>query len=429
MQLINNEQKLGLWPSIKSAIATKALSVLGVNRLQTVGGSMNMQVMNQIYPTWYSYKIVAAYKKFDTIFSVVNKLAGKAASVPIYGYGKDGQDLPDTDKFVVFLQSLTNMKRFEMFFWLFLRTECFIYKEKTLGVNGNVESIHFFNPNFVTIVLTDTFPEKIAGYWYRDYSRGLDEYFEADQIMYIRGFNPSDDYRESWRAFGPVEALFHRLTRYDSNMNNSVAQMQNGGVPGVMYFKDLPHNVQSKPAIDGTKENFARFVKNPDNKGSVFITAGEAGYFSIGSDLVDMLSLEMEKLDDDKIYNAFGVSNVLFNSTAASTESNVREMRQSMWTDAIIPKFAMVEDSFNTELVTDFGIGYRTAKFDVGGIKDLQRTQLELMTAMAAAPVMIPNDILQAMGYQRDPNPLMDMPLIKSGYEPIDNFEPLPPIE
>jgi hypothetical protein len=42
---------------------------------------------------------------------------------------------------------------------------------------------------------------------------------------------------------------------------------------------------------------------------------------------------------------------------------------------------------------------------------------------------MIPNDILEAMGYQRSPDPAMDLPLIKSGYEPIDNFEPLPPIE
>jgi len=415
--------------SIKNAIATKALSVLGINRLQTISNTVSVQAMNQIYPAWYSYKIIAAYKKFDTIFSVVQKLSNKAASVPLYGYNMDDEDLPDTDKFVVFLKSLTYMKRFEMFFWLFLKNECFIFKQKTLGVNGKVEKVHFFNPNFVTIVLTDTFPEEVAGYWYKDYSRGVYMYFEADEIIYIHGFNPSDDYRESWRAFGPIEALLRRLTRYDSNMANSVSQMQNGGVPGVMYFKDLPHNVQSKPVVDAMKDNFGRFIKNPDNKGSVFVTAGEAGYFSIGSSLVDLASIDMEKLDDDKIYNAFSVSNILFNSNAASTESNVREMRQSMWTDAIIPKLSMVEDAFNNELVTDFGVGYRVVKFDVGGIKDLQRTQLELMTAMAAAPVMIPNDILEAMGYQRNPNPDMDRPLIKSGYQPIDDFEPLPPIE
>lgn len=415
--------------SIKSAIASKALSVLGYNKLQTIQTGMSIQALNQIYPSWYSYKIIAAYKKFDTIYSVVNKLANKAASIPIYGYNKEGEDLPDTDKLVIFLRSLTYMKRFELFFWLFLKMECFVYKEKTLGVNGKVESICFLNPNFITIVITDTFPEKIAGYWYRDTQRGVEQYMEVDEVIYIKGFNPSDDWQESWRAFGPVEALFHRLTRYDSNLNNSVAQMQNGGVPGVMYFKDLPHTAQSKSVIDATKDNFGRFIRNPDNKGATFITAGEAGYFSIGSNLVDLASIEMEKIDDDKIYNAFSVSNILFNSNTANTESNVREMRQAMWTDAIIPKFAMTEDAFNTELVTDFGVGYRTVKFDVGGIKDLQRTQLELMTAMAAAPVMVPNDILEAMGYQRDPDPMMDRPMIKTGYEPIDNFEPLPPIE
>lgn len=416
--------------SFKSAIATKALSVLGYGKLQQTQSQMQIHSMNQIYPAWYSYKVIAAYKKFDTIFSVVNKLAGKAASVPIYGYGTDGEDLPETDKLTIFLLSLTYMKRVEMFFWLFLKMECFIYKEKTLGVNGKISSIHFLNPNYVTLVLTDEFPEKIHGYLFNDPARGImNKFFTDDEVIFIRGFNPSDNWQDSWRAFGPVEALLKRLTRVESNMNNSVGQMQNGGVPGVMYFKDLPHNAQSKTVVDGHKENFARFVKNPDNKGTAYITAGEAGYFSIGSNLVDIASIDMEKLDDKKIYNTFGVSDVLFNSDAASTESNVREMRQTMWTDAIIPKFSMVEDAFNTELVTDFGVGYRTVKFDIGGIKDLQRNQLELMQAMAAAPVMIPNDILEAMGYDRVDNLAMDMPLIKSGYEPIDNFEPLPPIE
>ena len=99
------------------------------------------------------------------------------------------------------------------------------------------------------------------------------------------------------------------------------------------------------------------------------------------------------------------------------------------WTDAIIPKIQLVEDAFNHELVTDFGVGFKQVKFDLGSVKDLQQNQLDLIKSLAAAPVMIPNDVLEAMGYDRVDDPTMDLPLVKTGYQPLDQFEPLPPIE
>lgn len=216
----------------------------------------------------------------------------------------------------------------------------------------------------------------------------------------------------------------------DSNMKNSISTMQNGGVPGVMYQKDLaPNNTQAKTVVGNRQDNFAKFLKNPENKGAPYFASGEMGYFSIGTDLVDMESLEMEKADVKGVCNIWSLSDILLGNNDASTESNVREMIRQMYTNAVKPYTTMVDDAFNTELVTDFGVGVRTVRTDYSDVEELQASLKEKVDALAAAPVCIPNDVLEAMGYDRDKNPLMDLPLIKSGYEPIDNMEPLPPVE
>ena len=408
--------------------------ILGIDKLKSelkaYQTTTTIQLYNQIFPSWTSYKAVAAYHVIDMINSVVSKLAKTAAALPIYGYTADGEDLPETDKLAVFLRSLTYVKKIELYTWLYLNDEVFCYKEKTLGVNGTVEKMHFLNPTWVSIVITDTFPQEIAKYYYRDNNTGFERIIELDEMIFIKGFNPTLDPYLKWRGLSKVDVLKQRITRVESNMKNSVAQMQNGGVPGVLSFKDLPHTAASKTVIDATRDNFGRFISNDTNKGAPFISPGNLEYFPIGSNLVDLNSIELEKIDNKAICNVWGISDILFNSDTSSTESNVKEMVKQMYTNAVMPYTRMVDDAFNTELVVDFGGGAgRYLHTDFSDVHELQSTLKEKVDALAAAPVMIPNDVLEAMGYDRVDNGIMDEPLIKTGYEPVDNFQPLPPIE
>ena len=54
---------------------------------------------------------------------------------------------------------------------------------------------------------------------------------------------------------------------------------------------------------------------------------------------------------------------------------------------------------------------------------------LKKAQALAAAPVMVPNDVRQAMGYDRSDDPLMDLDYIKTGYQPITDFTDIPSVE
>jgi HK97 family phage portal protein len=236
------------------------------------------------------------------------------------------------------------------------------------------------------------------------------------------------DMYQKWRGLPKTEVLRQRLTRMESNMRNSVGQMQNGGTPGVLFAKELPNTSQSKTVVDQMKENFSRFVSNPDNKGNPFIQAGEMGYVQIGSTLVDLDSLDLEKADNKAVCSVWGVSDVLFNSDSAATESNVKEMIRQMYTNAVMPYTRMVDDAFNNELSTDFGTGFKVIKTDFSDVPELQTSMKEKIDSLAAAPTMIPNDVLQALGYDRSTDPMMDEPYIKSGYQPVSDFNPVEPV-
>lgn len=142
-----------------------------------------------------------------------------------------------------------------------------------------------------------------------------------------------------------------------------------------------------------------------------------------------MLSMEMENMDFKKICNAWSVSDRLFNNDATGSEISDDNAQLGLYTNAIIPAVTMVEDAFNTELVNDFGVGVRVIKHDLDSIYILQQMRYKKALVWRDLPVMVPNRVLEDMGESKVDDPLMDLPLIKTGYQPVGDFEPLPPIE
>jgi HK97 family phage portal protein len=411
--------------SIKSIFRNDKLT----NEVKAYQTTTTAQMYNQIFPTFGTWKYIQAFHINDMVNAVVNKIAKTAAALPIYAFQGDGQDLSDKDRLTIFLSKLTYVEKLELYTWLALADEVVIYKDRPLiGVNGYVEKIYFLNPAYVTIVVSISFPQEILGYIYRDPNNNIEKSIDKEECIFIHGFNPTLDMYQKWRGLPKTEVLRQRLTRMESNMRNSVGQMQNGGTPGVLFAKELPNTSQSKTVVDQMKQNFSRFVSNPDNKGNPFIQAGEMGYVQIGSTLVDLDSLDLEKADNKAVCSVWGVSDVLFNSDSAATESNVKEMIRQMYTNAVMPYTRMVDDAFNNELSTDFGTGFKVIKTDFSDVPELQTSMKEKIDSLAAAPTMIPNDVLQALGYDRSTDPLMDEPYIKSGYQPVSDFNPVEPV-
>lgn len=381
----------------------------------------------RVYPDWKSFKILEAYRLQDDLYSVVKYLSETAASIPVYGYNYTGEDLPDTSPFVKFLQSLTYKNRLILFNFLYLFDECFIYKNKVeFGPNAGVLGTEFLHPNFMTVVLTNDFPTKIAGYIYRDSRNGFEMNIPVEDVIFIRGVNPSDDFTTRWRGLSKITILTQTLTRLKAGKDASVAQMQNGGIPGVIYDKGGDFNAIEKTGL--RQENMLKYFTNPANKGLPYQASGDMGYLPLGLSLVDLDVAELGKIDLKKICNTYSMSDRLLNNDATGSEISDNNARKSLYLNAVKPMTMLAQDEITFDLQKEFK-STDQVKFDFSDIIELQEDMAKKMTAFAAAPTMVPNDVREAQGLDRIDDPLMEQVYLKTGYTPLDSFEPLPPVE
>lgn len=382
--------------------------------------SMINNFSTRIFPNWSVVKEIDAYQTMDMIYSVVSKLATDSALIPFYGYDKKGDtDLPESDKLTIFLDTLDFEEKEKLYTYLYLHGEVFAFKNKLeLGKNAGLQSLRFLHPSRVALRLSNTFPVQIIGYVYIDLNMGVDINIEVEDMIFIKKFNPSDNVMDEFRGLSAVKVLTRTLQRIQSGEDASTAQLQNGGVPGIVYNKTPGISVET---TGQRKDAFNRFLRNQSNKGAPYFAGDELGYISLGSPLTDLEITVLAETDFDRICNVFGVSSILFNNKKASTESNVQEMVKEMYTNTIIPNVYRVESALNKYAVPDIqtkGI----VKCDTSEIKALQEDQTQLVTALAAAWWLTPNEKREAQMYDQSEEEVFDKFIVPSGLMLLDDL-------
>jgi len=208
-------------------------------------------------------------------------------------------------------------------------------------------------------------------------------------------------------------------------MSASVSQMQNGGVPSIVYDKtpglDQGTAKNEVTVMGQHKDNFSRFIRNSDNKGAPYFAAGEMGVLQLGLSLVEMDALVMGDVDFDKICNAFSISSVLFNNKKASVESNVKEMRKDMYTNAILPNVVRMCNAISKGTVDVFGPD-KCVRPDISKIPELQENMKEKADSWAALPAIVINEMRLSMGMDESTDPAADKMLVKQGYQFIEDL-------
>jgi|APGre2960657373_1045057.scaffolds.fasta_scaffold01908_2 phage portal protein BeeE len=403
-----------------------------IKALQTFNRGQSIEsIRTMIFPNWQAVKEIDAYVIFDDVYAVVSRLATSSAQVDLKCYNElNNEELPPTDPLCAYVRTLTLEEKEIMYTWLYLTGEVFMFKDRVkFGPEKTKLKTPFMHPAFMTVILSDVFPNPIIGYRYQDTQTTFT--LDASEVIYAKYFNPTTRYNERHRGMSPLKALAQRLTRLQANMSASVSQMQNGGVPSIVYDKtpgiDQDRGsggaaLNNEVTVMGQhKDNFSRFLRNSDNKGAPYFAAGEMGVIQLGLSLVELDALVMGDVDFDKICNAFSISSVLFNNKKASTESNVKEMRKDMYTNAIIPNLIRMCNAITKGTVDVFGDN-KCVKPDIGSIPEMQENMEEKARAWAALPAIVINEMRVSMGQDESTDPMADKLLIKTGYKFADDL-------
>lgn len=408
----------------KKALAKSLDNMMGtIKQLndQRINALMS-QFYTQIFPNYKTIKEQLVYQTMDDIYAVVSRLAMTSAMVPLYGEGKDGTEVDSNDSINYVLDQLTFQFKESVYLNLLTTGEAFILKKKLeLGPNRGKIKLMNLNPANMVVKVSEYFPFEITGYVYQDSGRGISFDLSTEDVIFVKLENPTVDATEQIRGLSPIRVLAMRLTRLQAQMDISVSQMQNGGLPGVLYDESPGFGIDE---ANLHKENFANFLKNASNKSAPYIWGGKVGYVPIGSTLADLDLASLADIDFDKVCNVYGVSSTWFNNKKAATESNVKEMVRLIYTNAVLPNVMRFQDAINDQLISQISTEARI-RYDISDITELQKDMRDKAETYARLPIIVPNELREGMGWDRIDDPMMDKPMVKAGYYFMDEIEPL----
>lgn len=414
-----------------------------VKALQRTSMGITINASNAIFPSWQTIEAINQYTTIDDIYSVISYLAETAARIPFYGYEvvdddamksykkydmksiqkkyyktKALQDLESDDIFSKMLNGISYEDRIKYYTILYITGELFLYKEVLeLGPNAGMVTLHALNNQNVTVLVSDSFPQRVVGYRYFD--TGFDGTFTTDEIIHVKYYNPTITNGQQFRGLSPLQVLTKRVTRLDAGMNASVAQMQNGGIPGIVYEKS-DFAIES---LGQRKNDFGKYLKNSSNKGAPYFAAGEMGYIELGLKLADMEVADLQKIDFTKICNAYKFPEVLLNNTDSSTYNNMNTALKMLYTNSILPNIHLFRDALIKGILPMYQDGIsRTLEIDISDIPAMQddmKTQAEALSAMWW---ITPNEKREIQDFEMIDEPVMNQIIIDSGKQVITDL-------
>jgi HK97 family phage portal protein len=420
-----------------------------VKALQGTNLGMVINATTSIYPTWQTIQNIDTYVTVDDVYSIISLLSDTAARIPMFGYeivdepamksykkmGADSlqgkyyrrkalQDLPRNDKFVEFIESISYADRIKYYSQLYINGELFLYKEMIeLGPNAGKIYLHSLNSQNVTVIISEAFPQRVIGYKYFD--MGFDGTFTPDEIIHIKYYNPTIVNGLQWRGLSPLQVLNKRITRLNAGMNASVSQMQNGGVPGIVYEKDA----MAIETLGQRKNDFASYLRNSSNKGAPYFAAGEMGYLPLGLSLADMDVNNLQGIDFTKLCNAYKLPEILLNNQDSSTFNNVSTAEKMLYTNSILPNIYLFRDALISSIIPMFNDRIRrTVEIDLSNIPALQQDMKTQAEALDRMWWITPNEKRDIMDFEELADPLMDQILIDGGKQLLNDLAIVPDV-
>lgn len=401
------------------------------------------------WPDWNAGKHADRYSTTDDLYSIIRLLSTTSALIPLWCYEvkkdkeikvrgkvqtKDLEDLPESDPVQMLLENPNpKMGSFEFFEFvyssLFTQGEAIIVKMKPeFGTNaGRTVELWPLYPQHVVIKVSQSYPREIIAYDYVVDGITLIENLPVEDVIHIRYYNSKFSINGTeLRGLSPISVLTKRLVRVDSEMSISVGQLQNGGVPTIVW--DKSHN--DSPDIDvmgQRKSNFYNFLSN--SQGAPFFASGEMGAIATGLKLADLEVEALSKIDFKKLCNAYAVSDRLFNNDATGSEISDDNARKGLYINACLPNVYRVRDALVRGLLPDFKDKKRFIQPDISEITELQDDSKQMADWLSTAWWITPNEKREMQKFDRIEDPMFDQPLLPIGLQTLEDLAATPDLE
>ena len=390
-----------------------------------------------------------SYEENDTVYTVVKKIANRAANVPLYVYKgteqKKYKSLPldkiQRTKFLklkaqdeIYVSSklaqllsrpnqILGQDAFleAVFSFRVFRGEAFIWMNRGGVEMGEPVELFVLPVDSVAVVPMANDPFSVAGYILDINGRQIA--LPKEDVLHWKSFNPIGftTTGEHLRGFDPMKPLKRRLQQDEDAMNAAVAMFQNGGARGVVYnetFDELSPAAQSqlKDVVDAK-------LNNPSVKSAVATLQGKWGYFDLGQSSVDMDLLRSQQLTLERIALALGVDpDVLI---PGQSFSNKEWAAKKLITDTIMPLCNSLRDEMNRGLATQFKGVRGVVDWDFSMLPELQEDYSKMIPVYASLfdrGAINATELRELLGFEPTTEPLHNTYMIGGNYAPLTDL-------
>lgn len=297
-----------------------------------------------------------------------------------------------------------------------LTGDSYIYANM-IGSKANPYAGELYNlpSNFMTINVTNTFPQRVASYTLGLY--GL-EPFAKETILHSKYWNPNwDASGQHLYGFSPLQSAWIAMLQDNESRTAAYQIIQNRGLRGVLSLA-IPNGLSNASEVNKVASEQAGIIKErfkqtkQEYKDDIIVTVGGASYVSTGLSPNDLKILDYMKMGLSDICRVYKVSDILFNNGSNPTYDNYTTAELSLVTNAVIPELLAFKDDLNSKL-PDWGFKGSIVDFDLTVFKELDANKKDISTWMNTAGCFTPNEMREALGY--------DVKQTEVGADPMDN--------
>lgn len=336
------------------------------------------------------------YEGNSAVYSVVNALMQKFASVPFYAYKikskqglkqykamtKDGynnaafrvksnalEDVPDNDPVAMLLAKPNGMQTDNEFRQMLL---CFLKITGGVPIFANMgqtktklQSLNVLPSQWVTITPDPTLMD-IEKVWFNPYG-GLMNEIPSEQVYFIRYVNP--DYQVTGSHLYGLSPLKAGLVDMQAG-NEATTQMakmyQNGGARGVL----VPKQILTETQVSGLRNSIDTWITGSDNRGKIGGVSAPLDFHNIGLDAVDMALINGKQKTDERICNLYNYPPELLSGDKKF--NNYNEAVKYVVTNSLYSDFVAYRDFWNCWVLPMMKAEGYFVDFDISVLPEMQ---------------------------------------------------------
>lgn len=260
--------------------------------------------------------------------------------------------------------------------------------------NAKPKALHFLNASRVAIVRTDSFPETIAAYKYRE---RLKEYvFKPNQILHIRESNPVD----ILKGLGPIQALSDAIETDRSARQWNRTFFGNSARPDLI----LKTKFKTREQMEPLRAQFEDRYRGTENAHKVAMLPDGVEPDKMGWSQKDMDFVEQMHWSRDDILSGLRTPHVVLglgagenlNRATADTTNYIYALR------TVTPRLRRIAASLNAFVVPRFG---KDLLFDFDNVvPDDEDLEIRKRVAgLAGAPYLSVNEVREELGAPKVP--------------------------